>query len=65
MTSSDEEWHLSAMVKIIDEVYGAGSYVYVPENDDNYRIATSIQLNEPLSLLMSWQNRPSQFDSGD
>jgi hypothetical protein len=27
LTSSDEEWHLSAMVKIIDEVYGAGSYV--------------------------------------
>ncbi|MCB5246266.1 MAG: hypothetical protein LHW61_06490 [Candidatus Cloacimonetes bacterium] len=64
LTSSDEEWHISAMVKIIDEVYGAGSYVYVPDNDDNYRIATSIQLNEPLSLLMSWQNLPSQFGLG-
>jgi len=64
LTSSDEEWHISAMVKIIDEVYGAGSYVYIPNYEDNYRIATSIKLNEPLSLLVSWQNTPSQFGMG-
>lgn len=64
LTSSDEEWHISAMVKIIDEVYGAGSYVYVPNYEDNYRIATSIKLNEPLSLLVSWQNTPSQLGMG-
>lgn len=60
----DAELHLAASSRIVEDVYGASTYVYAPHGDDSYRFATSFAIGESFLLQASWQNNPPRFGAG-
>jgi hypothetical protein len=62
--AEDAELNLSASTRVAQGVNCASTYIYSPHEEDSYRVATAIEIGEPILLMASWQSNPARFGAG-